>query len=54
MGLLQATDLDELKVAEGSDVEVRSVLLRRQAAVELGVAAADRQRVAAAQRGRAV
>lgn len=51
------THLDELQVCEGPDVEVGRVLLRRDAAVELAVAAADGQRlgaVGAAQRRRAV
>lgn len=49
--------LDVLQVGEGPHVEVGRVLLRRHAAVELAVAAADGQRVrpvGAAQGGRAV
>ena len=48
------TNLDKLQVGEGSDVEVRCVLLRRDAVVELTVAAANRERlgpVGSAQRG---
>lgn len=51
------TNLDKLHVGEGSDVEVRRVLLQRHAVVELGVAAADGERlgaVGATQGGRAV
>lgn len=46
--------LDELQVGERSDVEVGRVLLRRDAVVELAVAAADGKRLGAvgsAQRG---
>lgn len=53
----RATNLDKLHVGESSDVEVWRVLLRRDAVVELGVAAADGERlgaVCAAQGGRAV
>lgn len=39
------TNLNELQVAEGPDVEVWRVLLRGDAAVELAVAAADRERL---------
>lgn len=50
-------NLDKLQVCESSDVEVRRVLLQGVAAVELGRAPAEGERVrpvGTAQRGRAV
>lgn len=51
------TDLNELQVREGSDVEVRNVLLQRVAVVQLGVAPTEGERVhpvGSTHRGRAV